>query len=284
MAAEQRDLEVVGDLIGGAGSTLVTVHDPLGVARALVDAVAGARLVDAEQLVDTIAEVRAAIHPDDRLRAHAERVRAAERVLAGAVATEASRAEALVIEREAEAPVAVAVDEPAAPMPPAVDRAEVVADRQTIRFALVILVLAQLGGLAVFVVGGDLIAAVVPALALIGLAGVVLTHHRPHTEERGAGGDDAAAPASIPAPVHLPSSPAVRAAEAHLRRQQAAWKVAWWERGLTPPPVSSWDGAPMTATLVAVDRDGTVDDAAFATMTAGLPAVIRVVVVAGPVA
>lgn len=281
MAAEQHDLGVIGDLLGGAGSALVRAHDPEAVARAVVDAVGGVSVVGAEQLPAAIADARAGTHQDDRLRGHAERVRAAERVVAGAIATEASRTEAL---SEREAIAAPAADEPAAPEPAAPEHAAAVADRQAIRFALVILLLAQLGGLAVFLVDGDLFALVVPAVALVGLAVVVVIHHRPHAEEPRATGELDGQPATPPAPVRLPPSPAVRAAEAHLRRQQAAWKVAWWERGLTPPPVSSWDGGPAPTTLVAVDHAGAIDEAAFATMTAGLPAVIRVVVIAGPVA
>ncbi|MFP5320774.1 MAG: hypothetical protein ACLGIC_02900, partial [Acidimicrobiia bacterium] len=80
-------------------------------------------------------------------------------------------------------------------------------------------------------------------------------------------------------------SPAVRAAEAHLRRQQAAWKLAWWERGLRPVDVATWvgrrdeDAGAAPATLVVVDDEGEVDEPLVATMTAALPAAVRVVVV-----
>ena len=76
-------------------------------------------------------------------------------------------------------------------------------------------------------------------------------------------------------------SPTVRAAEAHLRRQQAAWKVAWWERDEAAPDLDDWSlrlpaGGPIT--LVTVDAGAGVDDAAHAEMTAAAPAAVRVVV------
>lgn len=76
-------------------------------------------------------------------------------------------------------------------------------------------------------------------------------------------------------------SPTVRAAEAHLRRQQAAWKVAWWEREEAPPELDDWSlrlpaGGPIT--LVTVDTGAGVALAAHAEMTATAPAAVRVVV------
>lgn len=76
-------------------------------------------------------------------------------------------------------------------------------------------------------------------------------------------------------------SPTVRTAEAHLRRQQAAWKVAWWEREEAAPQLDEWSlrlpsGGPIT--LVTVDPGANVDHAAHAEMTAAAPAAVRVVV------
>jgi hypothetical protein len=82
----------------------------------------------------------------------------------------------------------------------------------------------------------------------------------------------------------VPSPPSVRAAEAHLRRQQAAWKLAWWERGLRPLDVATWVGRPDEArgapsTIVVVDAGREVDDDVLARMTAAVPAAVRVVLV-----
>jgi hypothetical protein len=97
-----------------------------------------------------------------------------------------------------------------------------------------------------------------------------------------------AAPAASPVgdavePVGPPSSPAIRAAEAHLRRQQAAWKLAWWERGLRPVTAADWssgpaDGAP-PATLVVVDEGSELDGALHADLAAAVPGAVRVVLV-----
>lgn len=76
-------------------------------------------------------------------------------------------------------------------------------------------------------------------------------------------------------------SPAVLAAEAHLRRALAGWKLHWWQRDEPVPELDAWSvrlpaGIPLT--LVSVDPYGAVDAAAVASMTATAPAAVRVVV------
>lgn len=76
-------------------------------------------------------------------------------------------------------------------------------------------------------------------------------------------------------------SPAVLAAEAHLRRALAGWKLHWWQRDEPVPELDAWSvrlppGLPLT--LVSVDLDGEVDAAALASMTATAPAAVRLVV------
>jgi hypothetical protein len=76
-------------------------------------------------------------------------------------------------------------------------------------------------------------------------------------------------------------SPAVLAAEAHLRRALAGWKLHWWQRDEPVPDLGAWSGrlpAGLPVTLVSVDPDGEVDAAAVASMTAAAPAAVRVVV------
>lgn len=76
-------------------------------------------------------------------------------------------------------------------------------------------------------------------------------------------------------------SPAVLAAEAHLRRALAAWKLHWWQRDEPVPELDAWSvrlpsGIPLT--LVSVDPAGEVDAAAVASLSATGPAAVRVVV------
>lgn len=151
-------------------------------------------------------------------------------------------------------------------------------DHRSVRFAFVILALALPAGLAVYVVDGILLAAVLPGLALVALGAVVLAHRRPVASPP-AGRAAAVAPGVEPADVE--HSPAVRAAEAHLRRQQAAWKLSWWERGRSVPDLALWSPAMSGCapiTLVATDAHGGVDDATVVALTATAPAAVRVVV------
>lgn len=271
------DEDLVARLRAGSGSFRAEADDPVGVAAALV-ASAGAELVDVADLIaaepsgPVVADrprsngPRPAGGEGDELAVLARRVCEAEEVVAGAVAFEQARAARLAEARSVAAASTAADDEAAAGAR---------ADHQAVRFALVVLVLAQLGGIAVFVAAGDLLAVVVPAVALVGLASVVAFHQRPAPTSP---------PAPSPAREHEPepgtdvtASPAVRAAQAHLRRQQAAWKVAWWDRQQPVPDPTGW-GIGGVRTVVCVDRDGALDERAYATMTAGLPAVIRVVV------
>jgi hypothetical protein len=217
------------------------------------------------------------------LRTLAARVRAAEAVVAGALAVDRAHDVALIAVEPAPAP-----EEPAPePRPgPSPDGDGPAADRQALRFALVILVLAQLAGAAVYAVDGDLLAVAAPAVALVVVASIVLAHRRPLPQRRRpvvppASAEPGAGDAAEA--VGLPGSPAIRAAEAHLRRQQAAWKLAWWERGLRPATVDGWssgpvDGAP-PATLVVVDEGGELDGALHAELAAAVPAAVRVVLV-----
>jgi hypothetical protein len=149
-------------------------------------------------------------------------------------------------------------------------------DRQAVRFSLAVLVPALAGGTAVYVADGLLLAVVLPAVALAALGMVVLRHRRPPTPDPGA------TPADPPtAAVEVGDGPAVRAAEAHLRRQQAAWKLVWWEREEPVPDLASWSArleATAPITLVSVDAAGRLDADAHAAMTAAAPAAVRVVV------
>lgn len=271
----EHDRDLVDDLRADTGSRQVEADDPESVARELVDSLA-AEIVDADQLADTVAaHRRAALGAGERaeLRELAGRVSRAEEVVAGADGAERARVAAL-LEPDAR-PRSGEPDEAGA---------GAAADRQAIRFALVILVLAQVGGLAVFVADGDRYAAALPAGALLALGAVVAFHRWPrHPRSASA----AAAPVTT-GPVAAPSalvavdrsaSPTVRAAEAHLRRQRAAWKVAWWARGLPVPPVASWEpdeGATDPVTLVHLDHGA---GGAPLTEPMALPATVRVVVV-----
>lgn len=75
-------------------------------------------------------------------------------------------------------------------------------------------------------------------------------------------------------------SPAVLAAEAHLRRALAGWKLHWWQRDEPVPELDASVRLPagLPLTLVSVDLDGEVDAAALASMTATAPAAVRLVV------
>lgn len=281
------DEALVAGLRAGAVSTRAAADDPDAVARELVRA-GGAELVGAADLVaalqsgSLVADRPRVVDPrpvdvaGERLAVLARRVLDGEEVVALARAHERTRAHRLLADRSATPAASTGADD-------APDEGDAHADHQAVRFALVVLVLAQLGGIAVFVAAGDLLAVVAPAGALVALALVVAYHQRP--PRRGSARPSARTAAS-PAPGFddprllaevVAASPTVRAAEAHLRRQQAAWKVAWWEREQpVPDPVTWLRGGP--ATVVCVDRDGEVDEAVYATMTAELPAVIRVVV------
>lgn len=268
-------------------SAVVEADDPEAVAAALAGD--GARRLPPGELgswADEAAE----------LRRRAGAVLAAEEVVAGAEAFEAGRRAVLL--------GSGAPPEPT-PAPPVDgdgddDDGDPDADRQAVRFSLAVLVPAQLAGVAVYVADQTLLAVVAPAVGLAIVLGVVLAHRAPR---RGAGdhpprpGVPETSSAASPASQHgtgvgagvgagaTPGSPAVRAAEAHLRRQQAAWKLAWWERGLRPVDVATWvgrrdEGATAgLATLVVVDEGRAVDEPLVATMTAALPAAVRVVVV-----
>lgn len=260
-------------MLRSRSSVRVAADDPPAVAHAVIEAT-GARLVPAPEVPAWTAEARL-------LRTLAERVRVAEAVVVGAVAADREGDVALMVTDAAPEPA-----EPApAPSPaPSTVFDGAAADRQALRFALVILVLAQIGGAAVYAVDGDLLAIAAPAGALVVVAGIVLAHRRPVPVAVRA----AASPAPVEPevatvdPVGPPGSPAVRAAEAHLRRQQAAWKLAWWERGLTPATVADWSNVPADgippATLLIVDEGGELD-ALHAELAAAVPAAVRVVLV-----
>lgn len=265
------DAGVVAELVRSRSSARVEADDPVAVARAVATAT-GARLVPAPEAPSWAAEARS-------LRTLAERVRAAEAVVAGARAAEQA---AEVARIDADAVLQDVVREPA-PVP-GTSGDGAAADRQALRFALVILVVSQVAGAAVYVVDGDLLAVSAPAVALVVVAGIVLAHRRPLPgRDRPAALRPPADPVgdAVVEPTGPPLSPAVRAAEAHLRRQQAAWKLAWWERGLAPVAVADWSsgpaGAALPATLVVVDDGGELDGALHAELAAAVPGSVRVV-------
>lgn len=238
--------DVVGAVRDGTAAGVFEVEDPQTVAAQLLGG-PGLAVVAAEELPSALAGVRVGL----------------ARVLA-------ARA------RQAESAVGEPTKPPAAGAP---SDAEAQADWQAVRFSLLILLFALPAGLAVWAVDGTVVAAVLPAAALVAL-GVVVLVHQPR---------DAPAPTDEPAPandraqVPVDDAPAVRTAEAHLRRQQATWKVTWWERGEPVPDLDRWSALtdrPETATLVVVDSGRTVDEAAHAAMTAALPGTIRLVVLA----
>ncbi len=186
--------------------------------------------------------------------------------LAEAVARAKVGLAAVLVERarQAESAVAIAADAGADA------EHEVDADWQAVRFALLILLFALPAGLLVYAVDGMVLAAALPAAALVAL-GVVVFVHRPLVRPAPPARAEAVAP-DVAVPVD--EAPAVRAAEAHLRRQQAGWKVTWWERGEPVPQGAG--GGPAPGTLVVVDPDGVSDETAHATTT--LAGAVRVVV------
>jgi len=252
--ASEHDLELVARISGGDASGVVLADDPDGVAAAAAP-VDGVVRVDVEDLAAAIA---------------AAQVGLAERVVARA--------------RQAEQAQVVAVTAPSDPAAggggPERHADE---DRHAIRFSLAILVPALAGGIAVYVADGLVLAPLLPALALALLAFVVLVHRR------GAAPPSSAARTPEPADpgttaesdVALGDGPAVRSAEAHLRRQQASWKLAWWERGQPVPALPGWSAGRTTdpaITLVSVDAAGSLDADAHGAMTASAAAAVRVVV------
>lgn len=273
----EHDLALLERIRAEPSSHLVHADDPAAVARTL--ALAGARSLAADEVVGWVTEAQL-------LRSRAEAVLAAEEVLAGTVAFERDRRLAIV---GATPPVLPApTDEPAVAEEDEEGGPD--ADRGAVRFALVVLALAQVGGTAVYVADGLLLAAALPAAAIVGVLGVVLAHRRPPSP-RHPDRDrirptfvHGAAEAALDAGSEQgsPGSPAVRAAEAHLRRQLAAWKLAWWERDLPPADVGTWLGGPPSAepaTLVVVDPEHRVGVDLYEAMTAALPAAVRVVLV-----
>ena len=241
--ASQHDRELVARITAGDARGVLTADDP----AAVLDAAGGAEgTVAVDDLAGAIA---------------AARVRLAEVVVARARRAEAELL-AAVTPRGASA-----ADHPG----PEDGRDD---DRQAVRFSLAVLLPALAGGTAVYVADGLLLAVLLPAVALAALGVIVLRHRRP-----AAPGATPADPLAVTAAVG--DGPAVRAAEAHLRRQQAAWKLVWWERGEPVPDLASWSprlAATAPITLVSVDGAGRLDADAHAAMTAAAPAAIRVVV------
>lgn len=241
--ASEHDLGLAARIVDGAATGVHAVDDP----AAVVDAASGGDRSVAVGLDDLPAAIAAA------------RVRLAEVVVARA--------------QRAEAELVASVADAGATAPPGRDDVRA-ADRQAVRFALVILVLALAGGIAVYAADGSVLAPALPALALVALGGVVAAHRRPSRPEAAPGPQLEAVAADVD------PGPAQRAAEAHLRRHQAAWKLMWWERGEAVPDLDAWS-RPMSTppvTLVSVDRSRQVDHEAHATMTTAVPAAVRVVV------
>lgn len=253
----RRDRSLVARIGAGSATGVLDVDDPDAVAAA-VCAQPGAVAVDVRDLAPCAA---------------AARVRLAELVV-----DRARQAERRLAERRL-------ADDPAwRPAEDAEPEDDPDADRQAVGFALVVLLLALPAGIAVYVVDGILLAPTLPAAALIGLGAVVLAHRRPVEPAPGgvatASGIGRADDDEHPL-AGLDDSPAVRAAEAHLRRQLAAWKMSWWERDEAVPDLPGWAAAMPAGppiTLVAVDPDRRMDAGAHATMTAAAPAAVRVVV------
>jgi hypothetical protein len=278
------DLELLERLRADPTSAVVAADDPTAVAEALV--ADGARRVPPE---DVTAWADEAVE----LRARAEAVLAAEEVLARTRAHERARRAALVAGEPDVSQLSPGGRPRRRPPLPA-------ADRQALRFSLGVLVLAQLGGIAVYVADRSVVAVALPAVAIAGVLAVHALHRRsvpggrrPRSRRPGQPGTEVEAdpgaldgpvdPSEEPAEGPVLDAPAVRAAEAHLRRRQAAWKLAWWERDLAPTDVGTWLGGPAhgaaPATLVVVDDDAAVDPSVHATMTAALPAAVRVVLI-----
>lgn len=278
------DLAVLDGLRADTGSHSVVADDPDAVAAGLLER--GGRRVRASELAAWADE--AAL-----LRERADAVLAAEEVVVGAEAFERRR-RAGVLAAGAEGPSAEAGgDDRSEPMAGDPADAHADADRQAVRFALAILVPAQLAGIAVYVVDRTLLAVVAPAAGLVvvlALAGAARARPAPERppvaigRPEPDGDDERPAPSARRSPGATPPAPVVRAAEAHLRRQQAAWKLAWWERGLRPVDVATWvgrrdeGGGGDPATLVVVDDRREVEDGLLEAMTAALPASVRVVV------
>lgn len=151
-------------------------------------------------------------------------------------------------------------------------------DRHAVRFSLAILVPALAGGIAVYLANGLLLAPALPAVALAAVGIVVGTNRRPATPVPGEG----PVPTDpAPATAAVRDGPAVRAAEAHLRRQHATWKLVWWEREEPVPDLASWSprlAATAPITLVSVDAAGRLDAEAYAEVTATAPVAVRLVV------
>jgi hypothetical protein len=246
--ASEHDRELVARITAGEARGVLTADDPPAVLAA-AGRIDGTVAVDGDDLTGAIA---------------AARVRLAELVVDRA--------------RRAEAEQVAAVT-PRGPAPtgaagPEDGRDE---DRQAVRFSLAVLLPALVGGAAVYAVDGMLLAVVLPAVALAALGVVVLVHRRPTASDPGAVLAD---PSAVT--VEVGDGPAVRAAEAHLRRQQAAWKLVWWEREEPVPDLATWSprlAATAPITLVSVDVAGGLDAETHAAMTATAPAAVRVVVV-----
>lgn len=248
--ASEHDLELVARISAGDASGLLVADDPAGVAAATAPVDRVVR-VDVDDLAAAIA---------------AAQVGLAERVVARARRAEQELVTAVTL------PVSgpmVGGDGPAR---------HADGDRHAIRFSLAILVPALAGGIAVYLADGLLLAPALPALALALVAGVVLVHRRGAEAPSSAA---AAAEDAAPVAVAVGDGPAVRAAEAHLRRQQANWKLAWWEREQPVPDLPAWSAGRATdpaITLVSVDAAGSLDAGAHDAMTAATPAAVRVAV------
>jgi hypothetical protein len=250
--ASEHDLALVDRIRAGTASGVLAADDPEQVAHAVSGAGGVVVAVDVGDLDAAVA---------------AARVRLAELVVARARRAELGGGAA---SRPGASGPAGAAGAPAGARD---------ADRQAVRFAFVILVLALAGGVAVFLADGLVLAPALPAVALVALGGVVLAHRRPAAAEPEPVGVAADVPAH--AAVDVDAAPAVRAAEAHLRRQRAAWKLVWWERSAPVPDLDDWTrqlGPTVPITLVSVDGAGRFDAGAHAATTTAAPASVRVVV------
>ncbi len=243
------------------------------------------------------------------------------------------------------------------------EEAQLAADRQLIRRAIILLVLESLAGVAVFLAGGGILGLTLPGIALVWIALIIARQRadKVGVEEaadnlatvdaltrQAYGGEadrlpdeskpSARAEAAVSAArsrvrlaedawhslvgpdadpddldgvlrAHDPQyeqlpvsvvqrSPSVRAAERHLRRLEADWKVVWWALGRDIPDVTDADrivdglrdegidrvrlqtasAAVETRNAVAV-ADAPIDPVEFASMTALLPEGVRVVLV-----
>jgi hypothetical protein len=241
-----RDRDLVEGIRTGRALGVVVADDPGAVVAAVTHDV-GTVLVDAVELACAVAGAR---------------VRIAELLVARARQAES---------RAPVGPAGIGTQPDASKL----DQAS--ADRQAVRFALVILLLALPAGVAVYLADGLVLAPALPAAALVALGVVVLVHRQPSRPQVGA----PVGPEPDGPPLDVEASPTVRTARAHLRRQEAAWKVAWWERDLAVPELDAWSlhlpvAAPIT--LVAIGGRSELDDGAVAAMTAAGPDAVRVVV------